>query len=74
MEHIEIVNQSSCKVWDPGENIESRVAAVELLQTCFVIKTWQIRKMLSQRFKHKQLPKRGRKGKRFMMACHNRCK
>ena len=26
MEHIEIVNQSSCKVGDPGKDLESRVA------------------------------------------------
>ena len=33
MERTEIVNQSSCKVGDPGKDLESRVCC----KTCFVI-------------------------------------
>ena len=42
-------------------------------------KTRQVRKNCSQQLEHKQVPKRGTepgvlKGKRSLMACHNRCK
>ena len=41
-------------------------------------KTRQVRENWSKQLEHKQVPKRTgpgvRKGKRFLLACHNRCK
>ena len=43
------------------------------------VKTWQVRRIWSQQFEHKQVPKLGtepgvRKGKLSLLACHTRCK
>ena len=43
------------------------------------VKTWQVRKIWSQQLEQKQVQKRGaetgvRKGKRFLLAWHTRCK
>ena len=43
------------------------------------VKTWQVRGIWSQQMEDKQVPKRGseprvRKGKRFLLASHTRCK
>ena len=42
-------------------------------------KTWQVQGIWPQQLEHKQVPKRGtepgvRKGKRFLLASHTRCK
>ena len=43
------------------------------------VKTWQVRGIWTQQLEHKQVPQWGtepgvRKGKRSLLACHNRCK